>query len=521
MEATELLQAKLELKEAELRLRRGLPFLHGYKHYPWSLKFWETRNKKAFLCAANQIGKSTCQIRRAIHWATEFSLWGELWPEATTFTPEAEKRSDRIGPTIFYFYPTATQATVEYQEKWLGYLPRAEFKDDEKYGWREEYKNKEIFALYFNSGATIYFKSYKQGATALQTATVHYLCLDEECPEELWDELMLRTAASNGYISMAFTATLGQELWRKTMEPKDKDEEKFPDAWKMQISMYDCQNFTDGTPSRWTNERINQVIASCKDNAQVQRRVFGRFIKDSGLVYGAFEAKRDVIPWHPVPKSWLWYQAVDIGSGSDGDEGEGHPSGILAIAVRPDFQAGRVVDVIRTDGERTTAGDVWLKAEKQREELGVVFQERIYDWGSAEFQIIASRNGGGWVPAEKGHDAGEKTVNTLFKNGMLKVYDRGQNGKLVGELCSIAVSTPKRKRKDDVADPLRYASMRIPWDWSVIQSYVTPDKEEKDEKPRDPAAESLERRRQFFEDHQNAQNELDAEFAEANALQDP
>lgn len=462
---------------------------------------------------------STAQIRRALHWATEPDLWGELWPRAVQENNIDPAATPPKGPTIFYFYPTATQATIEFQEKWLPqYLPRGEFKDDPKYGWKEEYKNKEIFAIYFNSGAAIYFKSYKQGPTALQTATVHYLCLDEECPVELWSELSLRVAATDGYISMAFTATLGQEMWRQAMEPGAGEEEKFATAWKKQISMYDCQYFTDGTPSRWTDERVNQVISLCKNTSEVQRRVFGKFIKDSGLIYPTFDPKRHVKPWHPIPKSWAWYQAVDIGSGQDGDEGAGHPSGIVLMAVRPDYQAGRVVDVIRTDGERTTAGDVMLKADAQVKEFGVQPTARIYDWGSAEFQIMASRAGGGWIPAEKDHEKGEKTLNTLFKNDMVAIYERGQNGKLVGELCSLGHSTPKRHRKDDVIDPTRYLCFHIPWDWTVLQTYVTPEQAEKAAVPLTPEEESLRRRREFFDDSENQRLELEAEFAEANAL---
>lgn len=520
MDEAQLLQEKLELKEAELRLKRGLPYLHGYKHYPWSLEFMETRNKLALLCAANQIGKSTAQIRRAIHWATSPDLWPELWPKAAEEGAFDHEATPPKGPTFFYFYPTNPQATIEFQEKWEPfYLPRGEFKDHPQYGWKVEYKNKEVFAIYFNSGASIYFKSYKQGLVALQTATIYYLCLDEECPEELWSELSFRVAAVHGYISMAFTATLGQEMWRQALEPGEGETEKFPGAWKRQISMYDCQFFTDGTPTRWSNERIDQVISLCRNAQEVQRRVFGRFIKDEGLVYEQFDPRRHVRPAHPVPSSWLFYQAVDIGSGSTGKEGHGHPSAVGLIAVRPDFQMGRVVDIKRTDGIRTTAGDVLKLADEQLTEFGVKSTAgRFYDWGSAEFEIIASRNGGGWIPAEKSHDFGEKTVNTLFKHDMLIVYQRGENGKLVGEFCSVAVATPKRKRKDDAADTVRYICAKVPWDWTVIQNFVAGDEKQKEEKKLTPQEESLKRRREAFEEKDSYAQEIDAEFAEANEL---
>ena len=53
------------IEEAELRLslRQDLPFLYGYKHYDWSRAFFESKNHICLLVAANQLGKSTANIR--------------------------------------------------------------------------------------------------------------------------------------------------------------------------------------------------------------------------------------------------------------------------------------------------------------------------------------------------------------------------------------------------------------------------------------------------------------------------
>ncbi len=487
------------LKEAELALKRGLPHLYGHKHYTWSREFFESTEKLSFLCAANQIGKSTAQIRKVIHWATEPSLWPRLWPN---YPPPNQ---------FFYLYPTANQATIEYEKKWKSsYLPRGEYKNHPQYGWEEEYKNKEIFAIHFKTGVTVYFKTYKQGLEALQTATVYYVALDEECPEELWDELVFRKQAVDGYISMVFTATLGQEIWRQTMEPKDADEEKFKTAFKLQISMYDCQYYEDGTPSHWTNERINQVIASCKSPAEVSRRVFGRFVKDSGLKYGMFDVKKHMKPFHQLPKGWNYYVGADIGSG-----GEGHPSAICVVAVKPDYRMGRVVHTWRGDGIRTTASDVYKKAEEIVFQMGITPTAKYYDWASAEFGEISSRNGGGWQPAEKKHEIGEKIINVLFRNDMLAIYEHGEAGKLAGELSTLTLEGAKNKKKDDLTDAFRYAVTRIPWDWSIISgegSEETP----APEKGLTPKEAEIAARRKAFEEGKHEEARIQDEFDEWN-----
>ncbi len=425
IQTQKFLEEELELKEAELVIREGLPHLYGLKWYSWALSFFESREQMAFLTAGNQLSKSSTMIRTAIDWATNKEKWPQLWPH-------------NHKPNLFlYFYPTSSQATIEVETKWSQFLPKNGFENHAQYGYKIEFKNKEVHAIVFNSGVTIFFKSYKQGKEALQTATAYAIFLDEECPEDIWEELSFRVAATQGYIRSAFTATLGQEMWRQAMEPANIEEEKFPNAWKKQVSAYDCLTYADGTPSPWTEDRINNLIATCRSPQEVQRRVFGRFVKESGLIYPQFSVERHMKPWHMVPSSWLWYVAADIGSGSDRPGGQGHPGGILVMAVKPDATEARVVSCWRGDNRRTTAGDIYLKAEELIKELGITPTRKVYDWASADFGTIATRNGGGWTPAKKSQDQGEGIVNTLFKNDMLAIYQKGENGKLAGELCSV------------------------------------------------------------------------------------
>lgn len=503
-------QSLVSLKEAELELRKGLPHIYGLPFYKWTREFFESRDKIALMTAGNQLGKSSAMIRTAIEWAINKNLWAELWPKSQS-------------PNLFlYFYPTNNQATIEATTKWPQFLPRNGFENHPDFGYTIENKNKEVHAIHFNSGVSIYFKSYKQGKEALQTATAYAIFLDEECDADLWDELSFRVAATQGYIRSAFTATQGQEFWRQAMEPTNSEEERFPKAWKRQISAYDCLEYEDGSPTPWNNSRINELIATCRSPQEVQRRVFGKFVKESGLIYPSFEVKRHMKPWHPVPQSWLWYVIADVGSGKTSSDGYGHPSGIVVLAAKPDFTTGRVVHCWRSDGTRTTAGDVYNKAEEIIRELKVQPVAKIYDWGCADFGTIATRNGGGWEPAKKGTDEGEQIVNTLFKNDMLAIYERGENGKLAGELCSVSHETPKNKRADDLCDPLRYGCMKIPWNWTVIQGGRPDGIEDQPEKQLNEKEKELQARREFFQDDKRSREEaeLQAEFNEIQAMYD-
>lgn len=449
------------------QLRKSLRHLYGMKWYSWAWEFFNSKNHYNFLCAANQISKSSTQIRKCIHWATAPELWPELWPTAPT--------------QFWYFYPDRKVSHAEYKEKWCKeWLPigpedegtdpltiqkKGAYHSHPIYGWRPTFSDGKIESITFNSGVTVYMKSYEQAASSLQTSSVYAMFCDEELPEHLLPELQARcfSASINGYFHMVFTATIGQEIWRETIEEKGRNE-KFTTAWKRQVSMFDCLEYMDGSPSPWTESKIQEIIDNQKDENEVQRRVFGKFVVGKDRKYPGFQRSKNYVPGHPVPKNWLIYSGVDIGSG-----GTAHPAAIVFVAVKPDFSAGRVFRCWRGDGHLTESGDILDKWLELKGSMHLVIS--AYDHQAKDFFIVASRRGFAFTKADKGKEVGEGRLNTLFKKGMLKIYDDcPESHKLVTELQNLKNSTPKPRAKDDLIDALRFAVMAIPWDFSVINA---------------------------------------------------
>jgi len=95
-----LKRQKLLMLESKVAIKKALPHLYGFPWYTWAKKFFDSRNRKCLITAANQISKSSTQIRKVIHWATAVNLWPELWPDKT--------------PRVFwYMYPSLEVATKE------------------------------------------------------------------------------------------------------------------------------------------------------------------------------------------------------------------------------------------------------------------------------------------------------------------------------------------------------------------------------------------------------------------------
>ncbi len=448
------LQALVLLKEKEAELREGLPFLYGWPWYQWAYDFFHSTNKLNFLVAANQVSKSSTQIRKCIHWATEQTLWPDLWA--------------RRPMQFWYMYPSQKVANAEFLTKWMQFLPAGKYKEDSKYGWKIEKSGGDVVAIHFNSGVHVFFKNYAQNLIDLQSSTVDALFLDEELPEEHWSELSVRTIAADGYIHMVFTATLGQDFWRTTMNPRPDEEERFPEALKWTVSLYDCEFYMDGSRSQWTPDRVAQIKARCKSHQEFLKRVMGQFVVSGGRKYEAFDATRHMKPKHHIPKEWLIWEGVDIGGGGV----DAHKSAICFVAVRPDFRAGRVFLGWRGGTEITTSGDVFQKHLELKKTHNLKPIRQLFDWGNKDFGTIATRAGEPFEKADKGHDKGEDVINTLFKNDMLFIYEDAELSKLAGELSSLMKSTPKNKAKDDFADAFRYAITTIPWDFSYLTGEV-------------------------------------------------
>lgn len=448
---------KLEL---ELKLREELPHLYGWKWYKWAYEFFTSTNKICLLTAANQISKSSTQIRKIIDWATDTEKWPILW---------------KTKPKAFvYFYPSLDVATVEVKTKWIPeFLPRGSMKHHETYGWTAEYSaTKKIIAIHFNSGVSIYFKSYEQTAENLQTITAYYIAVDEECPVELYDEIAFRIAGTDGYFSSVFTATKGQEFWRCVMEERGTQKEKLVGAFKNQISMYDCLQYMDGSPSPWTVERIQQIEARCKNEQEVLRRVHGRFVRDEGLRY-QFSRDRHhslapPIGFAYIPEErWTVYAGVDYGSGNKNRS----KSAIVFAALSADGRKVRVFKAWRGDDQVTTAGDLFNKYMELRN-FQVV--NGSYDYAARDFYEIASRNGEPFARADKSRERGDELLNTLLRYDMI-TFDTGDDeiNKLCMELASLSVDDEKG---DDLADALRYCLMAMPIDWTLIQKVPLPSK---------------------------------------------
>lgn len=466
----ETIQSKLrrlkELeKEKELReLKDQLPHLYS-PLYKWQREFVNSTNPINLCTAANQTGKSTWMIIRAITLATEPDLWPKYWPKAVS---QGKKPSQ-----FWYLYEDRGMIMREFTTKWVKeWLPRGQAAKEGRYRWQTSKKDKSIEYIYFpETDVYIYFFSYGQGVDSLQASTVFELFVDEELPFQYYDELSARLTIPRGHFNAGFTATKGQEEWREAMEEIGRPEEKFKEAFKKQISVWDCRLKEDGSPGLWDDDLIEIRMAQCSTHNEVLKRMYGKFVKAEGLMVPEFDMKRHFVPGHALnPKKWSIWAGLDPGAGGD----EAHPAGIIVLAVNDEATKGRVIKCWRGDNVTTTNTQLLQKYKELTKGLDVV--GTVYDKASKDLFLTAASLGVPLIPANKNREEGFGTLNSLFKHDMLKIYytsEADESNKLKNELMSYSHNHSKSKAScpDNLIDPLRYVAMQIHWNFDEVIQY--------------------------------------------------
>lgn len=463
-EQIKIIEQEISLREEALRLQKNLPHLYGQKLYRWQRVFRQNRRRYGVLVASNQSGKSAINIKTAIWWATDPEQWPKLWKN----TPVQ----------FWYLYPDGGTATVEFETKWkIEFLPKEELKDHPVYGWKAKYDAGDIDYIRFNSGVTIYFKTYSQNVNNLQAGSVHAIFADEEVPFHLMSELQLRVEAHDGYMRFVFTATRGQEEWRKIVEERGKDEmwrESEIDILKQQITAYDCCYYEDGTPSIiWSVEKIERLKKLLNTDAQIKRRIYGKFIKDDGLLYSSFIRAKHIIPYKDIDfKQGQVYAGLDYGSGGD----TGHPASICMVWINKAHTYGCVFDIwLGEKGIPTTAGTIISKFKSMIASYHLKKEQVItyYDWSCADLKTIGTDAGIYMQSADKKHTTGERILNTIFENMMFQIMENGSWEDLAKQLENLTpedVATGNKKHAwDDAVDACRYSVTKIPWVYTDLR----------------------------------------------------
>lgn len=163
--------------------------------------------------------------------------------------------------------------------------------------------------LYLSNGSVFEFKSYEQALVKFAGTSRPFIHFDEEPPEDVYKECLMRTIDCSGKLIFTMTPVEGMtwtydQIYRKGM-PEDGSPGD-PNIFIIEVAMED---------NPYLGEVEMQMALSNLDKNELSARKSGKYVMIGGLMYPNFNPKIHVIPegQFELPANWNVYTSMDHG----------------------------------------------------------------------------------------------------------------------------------------------------------------------------------------------------------------
>jgi len=274
--------------EVLLKFREGLKQasrlsnVHHYKPHIKQTPFHSNSAKGRLYIGGNRSGKTTAGVIE--------DIWYAMGTHPFRKTPEPPVRIRVVG--VDYPDGIAKILLPEFK-RWV---PHGELKGGTwTSGWSERNRT-----LTFANGSFIEFMSYEQDVNAFAGTSRHLIHFDEEPPEPIFTECMMRLIDTGGHWIITMTPVSGM-TWIYDGIYLNSSENIF-------VVEVDITENPHLSP-----EEIDTVLSLITDEAEKEARKAGKFVQLGGLVFKQFDPQRHIRDVFIPPKEWKWYASMDHG----------------------------------------------------------------------------------------------------------------------------------------------------------------------------------------------------------------
>ena len=218
--------------------------------------------------------------------------WGEGAVQLRCFVVDVEKGVNQILlPKLKRYIPTSALIEGDWEKSW----------------------NTKGLILTLSNGSTIDFLTYGMGLEKMGGVPRHAVFFDEEPPQHIFTESLMRLIDYRGFWVIAATPVEGigwtfDHLWEPgTTNP---DDEYSPGCFTLSASK---------NPYLKTEEKDYGHYSIGMDTEEQKMRFEGEFVSRSGLVFPGFSYDTHVVDPFAFfydglpPRDWRWYSSVDHG----------------------------------------------------------------------------------------------------------------------------------------------------------------------------------------------------------------
>lgn len=178
--------------------------------YPKHLAFFAagSAHRERLLLAANRVGKTECgAFEVALHATGLYDVYAPWWAGRRFDRPVECWVAGDTGKTVRDILQASLLGTPAKPDD--GMLPlHLVHHTSRKPGLPDTIEN--IWVQHVSGGlSTIGLKSYDQRRESFQGTSKDVIWLDEECPEDIYAECLLRTMTTDGLLMLTFTPLMG------------------------------------------------------------------------------------------------------------------------------------------------------------------------------------------------------------------------------------------------------------------------------------------------------------------------
>ncbi len=287
MNAVAEIDRELERRKRSDRLSQ---YNAGRKKHKKQLAFHKCRKRNRWVFGGNRSGKTECGAVEAI-WMARGNH------------PYRKNRKDVFGWVVSLSQQVQRDVA---QSKILSYLPKSWIadivmlsgrKDSPASGIIDQIKIKNVFG----GISTIGFKSCDQGREKFQGASLDFVWFDEEPPQDIYEECLMRVMDKRGDIFGTMTPLKGRTFVYGEIYLNRK---KNSEVW------YEFMNWEDNP---FLSKKEIKLLEGALEGASLDSRKYGRFSEGYGLVYPEFDESVHVIEPFAVPPEWQENISIDPG----------------------------------------------------------------------------------------------------------------------------------------------------------------------------------------------------------------
>lgn len=162
------------------------------------------------------------------------------------------------------------------------------------------------FQVFFSNGSVITGKSADAGREKFQGASIDLVWIDEECEADVFDECYQRTVDCGGRVLLTLTPLTDINSGVRVPWVFDL----YEDFLAGQKDLVFCQLSTINSPFISPEEKQRQ-IEKWKGHPEEGARLYGQFVRRSGLVYPEWSRSKYVIQPFPIPNHWQRVVSID------------------------------------------------------------------------------------------------------------------------------------------------------------------------------------------------------------------